>query len=109
MKVMGGAVVAVVIILTLGCSDNSASSDGGGRAGADGSAGPPDSVSATPSMSLAFMNGMDGFALDTFANAGPYVNGNPQNIGGVPNGAGTPAVAFDGANGMPDQGSAQIT
>jgi hypothetical protein len=106
MKVIGGTVVGVGIILTFGCSENSASPDGGGRAGADGSVQPSDS--ATASMTFAFMSGMDGFALDTFANAGPYTDGNPQNIGGVPNGAGAPAVSFDGADGMPDQGSAHI-
>jgi hypothetical protein len=94
-------------VLALGCSDNDAAPDGGGGAGADGSAGTVDS--GTPAMSFTFESGMDGFALDTFANAGPYVDGNPQNIGGVPNGAGPPAVTFDGADGMPSQGSAHIT
>jgi hypothetical protein len=87
----------------LGCSDNNAAPDGGGQAGGGGS------DATQPSMSFGFANGMDGFALDTFANAGPYTGGNPQNIGGVPNGAGTPAVTFDGAEGMPSSGSARIT
>src|SRR4051812_25479418 len=90
-------------LLALGCSDDSggggaAGSGGhaGGSAGSGGSAGGAGGHGGAPAAAttFAFATDTEGFILDTFANPGPYNDGNPQNVGGVPNGATTPVVDF---------------
>ncbi len=119
MKLFCLGLVAAGGLLALSCSDDSGETSGsggtGGRAGGSvaGSGGGPGgsggAVSVLPPATFPFTDSTDGFALDTFANSGPFTDGNPQNIGGVPNGTTTPVVAFDSHEGMPDDGSVRIT
>ena len=83
---------------------------GGGGAGVGGGAIDANS-DAPPSAALSFPFTADteGFALDTFANPGPYTDGNPQNLGGALDASAPPVVSFDGAVGMPAPGAVLIT
>ena len=111
--------------LFLGCSDDGSNGTGnagsgghaGGHAGAGGSvggggisggAGGGLGGAPTAATTFAFDTGTDQFILDTFANPGPYTDGNPQNVGGVSNGATAPTVEFDNSAGKPADGSLKI-
>jgi len=113
-------VVATAGLLVLACSDDSSETGSGGQGGhgVGGSGGAAviggagggggQAGGAAPAMTFKFTADTEGFALDTFANPGPYTDGNPQNIGGVPNGAAMPTATFDNDHGMPDDGSIRI-
>jgi hypothetical protein len=119
MKFLACASVGVLVGL-FGCSSGSGNNagsgghGGGGSGGTGGRGGSGGNVDAstdatTGSLNITFMNDTEGFAIDPFANQPPFGPGNPQNIGGVPNGAAAPMAVFDGAEGMPTPGSLQIT
>ncbi len=111
----------VVIAVACGwsCSSNNNGATGtGGRGGSAGLSGTGLSAGASGTggatlgsgtVNFTFLNDTEGFAVDTFANAGPFSENNPQNIGGVPNGAAEPMALFDGTAGMPTPGSVQVT
>jgi hypothetical protein len=119
MKFLACSVVAVVGLF--GCSSGSSNNagsggHGGGGAGGQGIGGQDgggitdgNSERATATLNVGFMSDTEGFAVDTFPNLPPFGPGNPQNIGGVPNGAAAPDAVFDGAVGMPTPGSLHIT
>jgi len=118
------AVVAIAGLFAIACSDSSSDTGAGGHGGqgfggggsggsaviggTGGGAGGQGGGVTAAAMSFKFSSDTEGFAIDTFANAGPYTDGNPQNIGGVPNGADMPTSAFDSGSGKPDNGSLRI-
>ena len=113
-------VVAAAGLLGLACSDDSSETGSGGHGGhgvggtggsavIGGAGGGGGGGGSAPAMTFKFTADTEGFAVDTFANQGPYTDGNPQNIGGVSNGAAMPTATFDNDHGMPDDGSIKIT
>ena len=113
-------VVAAAGLLGLACSDDSSETGSGGHGGhgvggtggsavIGGAGGGGGGGGSAPAMTFKFTTDTEGFAVDTFANQGPYTDGNPQNIGGVSNGAAMPTATFDNDHGMPDDGSIEIT
>jgi hypothetical protein len=113
--------VATAGLLALACSDSDSGETGSGGQGGHGVAGAGGGAiiggagggggqagAAASATAFKFSADTEGFAVDTFANPGPYTDGNPQNIGGVPNGADTPTATFDDSRGMPDNGSIRV-